>query len=142
MSILPSYLVSSLKEQIDTSSVIEIPREYEIDFETGQMTGRIVEGIDAIQVWIWSCLHTQRFRYPIYSWNYGADLEQYIGKALTDEYLETELESEIEDALKVNSYITGIENYSFERASSKVHITFSVRTTLGDNIEEEYDAVI
>lgn len=142
MSILPSYLVSSLKEQIDTSSVIEIPREYEIDFKTGQMTGRIVEGIDAIRVWIWSCLHTQRFRYPIYSWNYGADLEQYIGKALTDEYLETELESEIEDALKVNSYITGIENYSFERTGAKAHITFSVRTKLGENIEEEYDAII
>lgn len=142
MSILPSYLISSLNERIDSSSTIEIPREYEIDFETGQMTGRIVEGIEAIRVWIWSCLHTQRFRYPIYSWSYGVDMEQYVGQALTDEYLETELESEIEDALKVNPYITEIEDYSFQRTGSKICITFSVRTTLGESLKEEYDVII
>lgn len=138
MSILPSYLSSAIELKTETSSIIEIPKEYAIDFETGQLTGKIVEGTEALKVWIWLCLHTQRFRHQIYSWDYGADMEQYIGQMLTDEYLETDMRDEIEDALKINEYITGIENYSFARSDSSVTISFSVQTLLG-NIEEEYN---
>lgn len=137
MSILPSYLLSTIQDQTATSAVVEIPREYEVDFETGQLTGRIVEGVDAIKVWIWCCLHTQRFRYPIYSWDYGADMEQYVGQGLTAEYMETELRDEIEDALKVNSYITGIEDYSCTHTGSTIDAQFSVVTTFG-NIQSSY----
>ena len=134
MSILPSYLSSTIQAQKATAVVIEMPKEYEVDFETG----RIVEGVEALKVWIWCCLHTQRFRYQIYSWDYGADLEQYVGQTLTDEYLETDLRDEIEEALKVNQYITEIDDYAFERTGSKITVTFSVQTLLG-SIEEEYD---
>lgn len=138
MSILPSYLSGTIQAQTATAAVVEIPKEYEVDFETGQLTGRTVEGLEAIKVWIWCCLHTQRFRYQIYSWDYGADLEQYVGQTLTDEYLETDLRDEIEDALKVSQYITGIDDYVFERTGSKITVSFSVQTLLG-SIEEEYD---
>ena len=137
MSILPSYLSSTIQAQTATAAVVEMPKEYEVDFETGQLTGRIVEGVEALKVWI-CCLHTQRFRYQIYSWDYGADLEQYVGQTLTDEYLETDLRDEIEEALKVNQYITEIDDYAFERTGSKITVTFSVQTLLG-SIEEEYD---
>ena len=138
MSILPSYLSSTIQAQKATAVVIEMPKEYEVDCETGQLTGRIVEGVEALKVWIWCCLHTQRFRYQIYSWDYGADLEQYVGQTLTDEYLETDLRDEIEEALKVNQYITEIDDYAFELTGSKITVTFSVQTLLG-SIEEEYD---
>ena len=65
-------------------------------------------------------------------------LEQYVGQTLTDEYLETDLRDEIEEALKVNQYITEIDDYAFERTGSKITVTFSVQTLLG-SIEEEYD---
>ena len=48
-----------------------IPREYGINFETGQLSGKIVEGYDAILVWAWLALHTPRYRYYIYSEDYG-----------------------------------------------------------------------
>ena len=98
-----------------------------LTFNTGQLTGRIVEGIEAIKVWVWLCLRTQRFRYPIYSWSYGTDMEQYIGQGLTIEYLETDLKDEIEEALRVNGYITGIEDYSCIQTGSKVQIQFTVQ---------------
>ena len=62
MSILPSFLVSELQKATGTgeksTAVQEIPREYGIDFQTGRLTGRIVEGIEAIKVWVWNCLHS------------------------------------------------------------------------------------
>ncbi len=137
MSILPSFLQSQIAKRTQMANTIEIPKEYGIDFNTGQLTGKIVEGIEAIKVWVWLCLRTQRFRYPIYSWSYGADMEQYIGQGLTVEYLETDLKDEIEEALRVNEYITGIEDYSYAQAGSKVQIQFRVQTTLG-SLKETY----
>ncbi len=133
MSILPSFLSSQIQNvQAETKSVIEIPREYEIDFQTGQMTGRIVEGIEAIRVWIWMCLHTERYRYPIYPWNYGVELEQYIGSRVSEEYLQTDCRSEIEAALKVNPWIQGIDEFKVEMHKDKLSLSFIVRTILGE----------
>ena len=137
MSILPSFLQKQIVKRTQTADTIEIPTEYSIDFATGQLTGKIVEGIEAIKVWVWLCLRTQRFRYPIYSWSYGTDMEQYIGQGLTIEYLETDLKDEIEEALRVNGYITGIEDYSCIQTGSKVQIQFTVQTTLG-SLKETY----
>lgn len=38
-----------------------IPREYGIDFETGQLSGKMVEGYDALLVWAWLALRTPRY---------------------------------------------------------------------------------
>ena len=65
MSILPSFLADQINEE--KNQILDVPKEYGIDFVTGQLTGKIVEGKEAIKVWIWNCLKTQRFRYPIYS---------------------------------------------------------------------------
>lgn len=137
MSILPSFMQAQITERTQTANAIIIPKEYGIDFNTGQLTGKIVEGIEAIKVWVWLCLRTQRFRYPIYSWSYGADMEQYIGQGLTVEYLETDLKDEIEEALRVNEYITGIEDYNCIQTGSTVRIQFTVQTTLG-SLKETY----
>lgn len=138
MSILPSYLSSTIQAQKATAVVIEMPKEYEVDFETGQLTGRIVEGVEALKVWIWCCLHTQRFRVPDIFLGLWGRSGAVCGQRLTDEYLETDLRDEIEEALKVNQYITEIDDYAFERTGSKITVTFSVQTLLG-SIEEEYD---
>ena len=47
MSILPTFMQTQIETQTQTSSVIEVPKEYGLDFETGQLTGEIVVGIEA-----------------------------------------------------------------------------------------------
>ena len=138
MSILPSYLASTIQAQTAAAAVVETPKEYEVDFETGQLTGRIVEGVEAIKVWIWCCLHTQRFRWPIYSWDYGADLEQYIGQSITEEFLNADCEDEIREALLVNPYITDIEDFEASFDNGKLSISFTAVTKFG-NTEVDYD---
>lgn len=49
MSILPSYLSSTIQAQKATAVVIEMPKEYDVDFETGQLTGRIVGSVEALK---------------------------------------------------------------------------------------------
>lgn len=137
MSILPSFLqelsdTNTIKE--DDSQVVKMPKEYGINFQTGQLTGKIVEGLEAIKVWIWLCMHTERFRHAIYSADYGTSLEQYIGHMLSEEYINTDCESEISDALLINEYIESIEDFEAVRNSDSLNISFRVVTKFG-NIE-------
>lgn len=58
-------------ESDDITEEEYVPKEYGIDFKTGQLSGKIVEGVDALMVWCWIALHTPRYRYYIYSDEYG-----------------------------------------------------------------------
>lgn len=134
MSILPSFLEELSNIDIaesEEAKVIEVPREYGIDFTTGQLTGKIVEGIEAIKVWIWLCMHTERFRHAIYSSDYGTALEQYFGHVISDEYINTDCESEISDALLINEFIESIEDFEAVRNSNTLNIKFRVVTKFG-----------
>ena len=44
---------------------------------------KIVEGNEAIKIWIYKALQTPRYQYEIYSWDYGSELLSLIGKAYT-----------------------------------------------------------
>ena len=66
---------------------------------------KIVEGNEAIKVWIFKALLTPRYNYSIYSWNYGSELMDLIGKAYTPQLTKSEAKRYIEEALKINPYI-------------------------------------
>lgn len=138
MSILPSFLATEAQRQQPTATQRELV-EYGIDYSTGQLTGRLVRGVEALKVWVWLCLHTQRYRYPLYTWSYGADIEQYIGEALPDDFLADDLREEINAALCVHPRITGVEDFSYTREGSRAVVRFRVANTVGADIEEVMD---
>lgn len=107
-------------------------REYGLDFETGQVTGKIVEGLEAVKVWVWLALQTPRYRYYVYSWNYGQEYEDLIGKGYSRDYILSELERMTEECLMVNPYVTGIKDFSAEFEEEKVTVMFTILTDFGD----------
>ncbi len=111
---------------------IYIPKEYGIDFETGQLTGKVVEGLEAVKVWAWLALQTARERYYIYTTDYGQEYEDMIGKGYTKDYLKAELKRMTEECLTVNPYITGIENFEMSKDGDHVTLSFLMITNLGD----------
>jgi len=108
------------------------PREYGIDFNTGQLTGEIVEGKGAVKVWIWFALQTPRYRYYIYTWDYGNEFEDLIGQGYTGEYIEAEAQRMTEDCLLVNESIQGITEFSVSMAGDTLTISFTADTIYGD----------
>lgn len=131
MSILPTFLQEEKKTSIN-ERIIEIPKEYGINYETGQLTGEIVEGAEAVKVWCWLCLHTERFRFPIYQWSYGTELEQYIGQTITDEYLQDDCRGNIEEALLVNPWIDGISDFKATIEGDHLSISLTINTKFGE----------
>ena len=66
---------------------------------------KIVEGNEAIKVWVYKALLVPRYQYSIYSWGYGSELMDLIGKAYTPQLTKSEAKRYIEEALKINPYI-------------------------------------
>jgi hypothetical protein len=76
----------------------------------------IVEGNEAIKIWIWKALKVPRYQYVIYSWNYGSELLSLIGKAYTRGLTCSEASRYIKEALLINPYILEVDvlSTSFE----------------------------
>ena len=66
---------NAAQEEVEAQEEVYIPKEYGINFETGQLSGRVVEGLEAVKVWAWLALQTARQRYYIYSTDYGQEYE-------------------------------------------------------------------
>lgn len=69
---------------------------------------KIVEGNEAIKVWVYKAILTPRYNYSIYTWNYGSELLDLIGKAYTPSLTKSEAKRYIEEALLINPYISEV----------------------------------
>lgn len=108
------------------------PSDYEIDFSTGKLTGKIISGLDAVIQWIRLALGTDRYYFTQYSWNYGSELGELLGNAFTQEYLENEVKRMIVDALSVNPHIQGISNLQCDVSKDDLVASFTVNTIYGN----------
>ena len=130
MGLFPTYIEDD--ETLEAAEGIKTPKEYEIDFRTGQLTGRVVEGLEAIKIWIWITLQTARYRYFVYSWDYGNEFEDLIGQGYTEEYIGAEAQRMTEDCLLINENIQSISNFSVSMENEKLQISFTANTIYGD----------
>lgn len=130
MSLFPSFVIDNIETHKKTE--LKVPSEYEIDYKTGQLTGRMVEGLEAIRVWIWLVLQIPRYQYPIFSWDYGNEYEALIGKSYSAEYLQAEAKRMTEDCLLMNDYIVSIENFTAVLIDEKLNISFVAETKYGE----------
>lgn len=131
MSLFPTYLEDDEESEQQEE---QIPKEFGIDFETGQLTGKLVEGAEALKVWIWLALQTPRYRYYVYTWDYGNEFEDLIGQGYSEEYIEAETKRMTEDCLLVNENIEEIADFAVNMENDRLTISFTANTIYG-NIE-------
>lgn len=107
MSLFP--FVSNI-EEVKIDNTFPLYKEVAWDFKRNipvieNREFKIVEGNEAIKVWVYKTLLTPRYQYSIYTWNYGSELMDLIGKAYTPQLTKSEAKRYIEEALKINPYI-------------------------------------
>lgn len=117
---------------ISADDDMETPPEYEIDFDTMTLTGRMISGVDAVKQWIKICLGIPRYLHTQYSWTYGQDFEDLIGRQYTEAELKPIMQRMISEALSKNSDITGITDLAVKKEGTKATVTFTVNTVYGD----------
>ena len=126
--------ISLASTEVTASSI----REYGLDFKSGRLTGKIVEGVDALCVWAYLALKAKRYRWVIYSWGYGDEVYDLIGYSYSEEYLNSEVRRYMEECLFENEHITGIEDLEVSQIKYVLHIKFRMITDVGSK-EVEMD---
>lgn len=107
-------------------------KEYELDFATGQLTGKILESKEALKVWIYKTLLTKRYRYLIYSWDYGQDLEEIIGGGYEKGLIKSEVERRIKDCLLIHPHIKACTNFTIKLQQDQLYVDFTINTIYGE----------
>lgn len=127
-----------LNETETQESELPLFKEMDIDFETGEpiiKNNEIVtlEGSEALKVWIWKVLKTERYKYKAYTDNYGNELKEQLGTIYDKTIKDAILENEIRECLGVNPYIVRLHSFSIETPEGMQHpyIYFSVDTVYG-----------
>lgn len=119
--------ITQATEEVTASSI----REYEVDFKSGRLTGRIVEGVDALCVWAYFALKARRYHWVIYSWGYGNEVYDLIGNSYSEEYLKSECRRYVEECLFENEHITSIEDLEVSQIKDVLRIQFRMITDVG-----------
>lgn len=117
---------------------------FAFDFKVGEFIMKngspvILTGVDALKLWIEKCIRTQLNRYSIYKGRpYGANIEDLvIGKSYKFDFAESELQRELETALLQNEDIQSMSEFSVEKRSSMLNVSFTLVTVYG-KIKEVY----
>ena len=111
MSLFPFI---SITDEVKVDNTFPIYKEVAWDFknnipilENGNF--KVIEGNQDIKVWIYKALLTPRYSHSIYSWDYGSELIDLIGKAYTPSLTKEEAKRLIKEALQINPYILEVE---------------------------------
>lgn len=82
------------------------------------------ENITAIKQAIYKMLDTEQYEYPIYSFSYGIQLEDLIGK--DQAYVKVELKRRIEECLLSDDRISSVGNFTYSFAGDSLACSFDV----------------
>ena len=118
-----------------TLQYVEKPtRTFLIDWSSKQIAG-MDEGLPAMRQAVEIILQNERFRWQIYSSDFGSELESLVGEER--DYIESELRRRIEDAFSGDSRILAVENFVFtEKVPGELSCSFDVKTVYGTLTEE------
>ena len=97
---------------------------------------KIVTRNEAIKVWVYKVLQTERFRYGAYYDDYGLDLEKFVGKVPNDEINANELYNAVKETLLVNPYILAVNNISVEQVNKKIILNLELTTVYGKSTQK------
>lgn len=137
MSIFP-FIDSEIVDSSVTSKELPMFKEYAYDYERNCLlldkegNTFLVQGNDALRIWILKALYTPRYRFTAYSADFGSEQDDnLIGQPITKDILVLELERYIIESLMVNPYIKELSDFYFEAIWSGMKVSFCCLTVYG-----------
>lgn len=122
---------------LEESNNFPLYREIAWDFkknepiiENGEF--KIVEGNEAIKTWVYLALLTPNKQYPIYSWDYGTEVKELIGKNYTKALTKAEAQRLIEECLIINPYIVDVQVVDTYFKENTLTCDIKITTIYGD----------
>ena len=106
-------------------------KTYKIQTDKNHVRGYTADGLEAVTQAVYKAIMTERYRYVMYSWNYGVELQGLFGRPVT--YVCPELKRRITEALLWDDRIQSVDGFEFDfPQKSVVHVSFTAHTIFGD----------
>ncbi|MFV0351235.1 MAG: DUF2634 domain-containing protein [Oscillospiraceae bacterium] len=130
MALIPNAETLTLGTVAATDEVKNIPtRTYKINWAKKRAEG-YTDDLAAMEQAIYKIIHTERFVYLIYSWDYGTELNSLIGESRA--VAEAELERIFAEALLADTRVEKLADFTVSQSGrDALAVTFTVITIFG-----------
>lgn len=105
-------------------------KTYRMMIDADRVQGTITSDMEAVKQAVYKIINTERYKFLIYSWNYGIELEDLFGKPIP--YVLPEIPRRITEALEQDDRITNVGDFDLTyNKKGDVLAKFSVTTIYG-----------
>jgi hypothetical protein len=119
--------MSILTTDLEVVETVEATKTYKLS--DTEIKGSI-DGIEALQQAIYKVLNTEKYEYPIYSFSYGVELDDLIGKDIP--YVKVELKRRITECLLQDECITSVDSFSYTVSGDEIICSFNINSIYGN----------
>ena len=116
-----------IETDLEVTDDVEVSRTYKVS--DNRIQG-FTDELQALKQDIYKELRTERYEYPIYSFNYGIDFESLIGKDAI--YVKSELKRRIEECILKDERVISVENFNYETKGDEMLCSCDVISIYGE----------
>ena len=121
----------------NVSSATELPlfKEYAWNFEEDHFiyddNGNhiLLEGNEALKIWCYKALRTERFMYLAYTRNFGMEVYPFMAKVMSVGQRKSELKRIIIECLMINPYIVSVDSVTFDETNRNENMEIHIVLT-------------
>ncbi|MSA99621.1 DUF3986 family protein [Finegoldia sp. BIOML-A3] len=140
MAILPVSM--SYVESVDEDEEIlerEGFCEYAYDFENNELKTKdgkhyYVYGNEAMKIWIYKAMITNRFRHSAYTDKFGTEIYSLIGEVISSKFKQAEIKRYITEAVMVHPFMVSINKIDMTSLKSGLNVDVYYTTVFSDEI--------
>ncbi|WKV08207.1 DUF2634 domain-containing protein [Thermoanaerobacterium sp. CMT5567-10] len=131
-----------------TEQITKYGKSVKFDFEKGEFiidpTGRLseVEGAEAWLEWCKKALNTERYRYVIYSHNFGEEFDTLIEQHLNKQANESEIRRMATECLMANPFTKSVDNFTFTWENDTCYFTCEITNSTDETVTLRGSVVI
>ena len=126
---IPNIPESALLDVGQIDLLPQTSRTYELDLQSGRILST-VDGLAAATQMVYKTLYTERYAWLIYNWDYGMELEPYIGRS--KDFVMADIQLAITEALQVDDRFLSVQDFKMEQKKiDALYVEFTVSTTEG-----------
>lgn len=145
MGVLPEFLssVDKIKETIIEKNEDKLAkkRTFKFDFQTGEFETDIAGNVlmtsnseEILKQTVDKILHDSRYKFLVYSDNYGNETDYILAQDDIPEVVEMELKRTYTEALIYHPLIARVSDFAFEYENDVMRCSFIVTGKYGDSI--------
>lgn len=113
--------------------------EYAYDFENNELLTRggkhyYVYGNEAMKIWIYKAMITNRFIHSAYTDKFGTEIYSLIGEVISSKFKEAEIKRYITEAVMVHPFMVSINKIEMKAFKSGLDVDVYYTTVFDDKI--------